>query len=191
MRSGVYSGMNDFEWAVTFVLEAEGGFQNNPKDSGNYRPDGTLVGTKYGISAAAYPEVDIPNLTKDEAKSIYHDDYWLPVMEHVNPWVSPATKLNVFDFGVNAGVARSLRFWEKSNESNAEFTAARIRFYSRLERFTTFGRGWMNRIADYAEYSAGHDNRVDRVILLFGPTEVPIPFVKKSIVRDKLYLRVF
>jgi lysozyme family protein len=54
--------MSNFDLAVEFVLRHEGGLVHNPHD-----PGGT---TNFGISQRAYPEVDIGNLTRDEAKEI-------------------------------------------------------------------------------------------------------------------------
>lgn len=48
----------------------------DPSDPGNYRPDGTLAGTRYGISARSYPDIDIRNLTYDEACTLRKRDYW-------------------------------------------------------------------------------------------------------------------
>lgn len=61
--------MADFEPAIEIVLDNEGGYVNDPKDPGGE--------TKFGISKAAYPNVDIANLTVDQAKEIYRKDYWL------------------------------------------------------------------------------------------------------------------
>ena len=52
------------------LIEAEGGYSNDPNDSGGE--------TKYGISKASYPKVDIKNLTLDQAYAIYERDYWNP-----------------------------------------------------------------------------------------------------------------
>lgn len=181
----------DFDWAVSFVLKAEGGFQKSAKDKGNYRPDGTLVGTKYGISARSYPTLDIPNLTLEQAKQIYFEDYWTPIMSEVSTWLPPSAKLTVFDFGVNAGVARSLRFWRDADGSARRFNSQRIRFYTRLQSFTDFGRGWMNRMADIMEYAATNDLQFRRVFVMLGPIQIPLAYSKASVVMDKLYLRLW
>lgn len=58
-----------FEDAIPTVIENEGGYVNNPADPGGE--------TRYGISKRAYPNVDITNLTLDEAEAIYRRDFWL------------------------------------------------------------------------------------------------------------------
>ena len=50
------------------VLEHEGGYVNDPKDLGGE--------TKYGITKRFYPDVDIKNLTIEQATDIYKSDYW-------------------------------------------------------------------------------------------------------------------
>lgn len=60
-----------FQKAIECVILAhEGGFQCEANDPGNYR-DGHLVGTKWGISAKAFPNVDIKNLTISQAEDLY------------------------------------------------------------------------------------------------------------------------
>lgn len=49
------------------IIEREGGMVEHPKDPGGL--------TKYGISRRAYPDLDIRNLTKADAVTIYLRDY--------------------------------------------------------------------------------------------------------------------
>ena len=51
-----------------WILKAEGGYVNDPNDPGGE--------TKYGISKAAYPDLDIAGLTINQAMDIYEKDYW-------------------------------------------------------------------------------------------------------------------
>jgi lysozyme family protein len=63
--------MGDFKKAIEVVICLhEGGFQNRVDDPGNWR-DGKLVGTKFGISAKAFPAEDIQALTIDRAEDLY------------------------------------------------------------------------------------------------------------------------
>ena len=93
-----------FQMALTFTLAQEGGFQNSPDDPGNWTGgavgQGQLVGTNFGISAAAYPTLDIANLTKDQATAIYQSDYWDAISGDKLP-VSMA--IVTFDAAVNSG----------------------------------------------------------------------------------------
>lgn len=91
----MFNGTNElkFEHAVNIVIANEGRLSVNPDDAG-----GT---TKFGISQASYPHLDIKNLTIAEAKKIYKRDFWQP---------QPYQKINdfeiaskIFDLSVNIG----------------------------------------------------------------------------------------
>ena len=60
--------MKNFDEIIEQVLEHEGGYVNDPKDLGGE--------TKYGITKRFYPDVDIKNLTIEQATEIYKKDYW-------------------------------------------------------------------------------------------------------------------
>ena len=60
--------MKKFDEIIEQVLEHEGGYVNDPKDLGGE--------TKYGITKRFYPDVDIKNLTIEQATEIYKKDYW-------------------------------------------------------------------------------------------------------------------
>ena len=51
-----------FEEAVKSVLKHEGGYVNDPKDPGGE--------TNFGISKRAFPDLDIKNLTEEDAIEI-------------------------------------------------------------------------------------------------------------------------
>ena len=57
-----------FDEIIDVVLEHEGGYVNDPTDTGGE--------TKYGISKRAYPDEDIKELTVERAKELYKKDYW-------------------------------------------------------------------------------------------------------------------
>ncbi len=60
--------MSDFDTAVTKTLIHEGGSRvtDDPDDRGGL--------TRYGISQRSYPDLDIRNLTEDQAKEVYKRD---------------------------------------------------------------------------------------------------------------------
>ncbi|GIW22249.1 MAG: hypothetical protein KatS3mg068_1256 [Candidatus Sericytochromatia bacterium] len=55
--------MASFDIAISKTLKWEGGYVNDPKYPGGE--------TKFGISKAFYPTLDIKNLTLQKAKEIY------------------------------------------------------------------------------------------------------------------------
>ena len=60
--------LTKFDDIIEITLHHEGGYVNDPNDLGGE--------TNFGIAKRFYPDVDIKNLTKDEAKDIYRRDYW-------------------------------------------------------------------------------------------------------------------
>src|SRR5262245_35704443 len=155
--------MADFDPAVAKTLIREGGsrFTDNPDDHGG--------ATKYGISKRAYPNVDIPNLTEDQAKSIYKQDYWDKVSgDRVK---SQAVAENIFDTAVNMGTTTATKLVQLTLEIGvdgkfgpdtlkavnavddkeflAEFTLAKIARYAAIcdkdRSQSKFLLGWIKR----------------------------------------------
>lgn len=89
--------MTPWEYAVNRTLLAEGGFCNVPGDPGG--------ATKYGITKASYPSLDIANLTQPQAVAIYKRDYWdrMDLDDVENKYVAA----EVFDTAVNCGIGRA------------------------------------------------------------------------------------
>jgi lysozyme family protein len=88
-----------FKECVDQILHHEGGYVNDPLDAGGE--------TNFGISKRAYPNLDIRNLTVDQAKLIYFNDYWKPI--HGDQIVSNELALQVFDMAVNAGTGAAAK----------------------------------------------------------------------------------
>ena len=107
--------MSDFDAIFDFVVGSEGGFTDNPADPGNWTGGkigaGECRGTRFGISAGAYPELDIANLTLDAAKALYQRDYW----DRIGGDRLPASiALLVFDAAINNGTGRAVRWLQQA-----------------------------------------------------------------------------
>lgn len=155
------------------LIGEEGGFTNDPADPGNWTGGavnaGVCKGTKFGISASAYPGTDIANLTLDQARTIYSVAYWAPIE---GEYVPPAIGLLLFDAAVNNGVERSVRFLQAAlgvavdgvmgpqtrdardaavhadaKALAVELLARRIDFMGGLAEWLSFGLGWSRRLA--------------------------------------------
>jgi lysozyme family protein len=158
-----------FSRCFAFTLGAEGGYSNNPADPGNWTGGaighGELHGTKFGISAAAYPNIDIAGLTQNAAEQIYRRDYWAALHGDELPL---AVMLVGFDAAVNAGVRRAALWLQQAagvaadgvlgpasimalNNGNPiaiaqEALVRRLDFSTRLPSWQNFGIGWSRRI---------------------------------------------
>ena len=166
--------MDSFENCLAFVLQSEGGYSDDPADPGNWTAgivgEGELRGTKCGISAAAYPMLDIRNLTQQQIEDIYRRDYFLPVRGSELP--QPLAMV-AFDAAVNVGVRRSVILLQQSagvaadgvlgdvtlkalNRGNAcelasDALARRLAYYAELPSWKEFGLGWTKRILKLAQ----------------------------------------
>jgi lysozyme family protein len=73
----------EFNESFNRLIDVEKGLSNDPNDPGNWTGGrvgaGILKGTKYGISAATYPHINIADLTVDDAKAIYWNDWWIAI----------------------------------------------------------------------------------------------------------------
>jgi len=160
-----------FDDAFRIVVGEEGGFSADPVDPGNWTGGacgrGACLGTRYGISAAAYPGEPIATLTLDAARAIYRRDYWDKVQGDNLP---PPLALLVFDAAVNNGVGRAVRWLQtatgvtpdgafgphtlaavgaKAGQGAAlmsEFQAQRLFFMAGLPTWRSFGLGWARRL---------------------------------------------
>lgn len=146
-----------WESAFDLLMQNEGGYVNDPHDAGGE--------TKYGISKASYPNEDIANLTLERAQQIYKRDYWNRCKCDQLP---DALSVAVFDFAVNSGVNRAIRFLQMAlrvkadgiignqtigaaNRLNprqvlAEYMDRRLIFLMKQPNWRRYGRGWGNRI---------------------------------------------
>jgi lysozyme family protein len=108
--------MANLQEALKLIFGREGGFQNDPDDPGNWTGgecgEGAQKGTKYGISAASYPWLDIENLTILKASEIYNSDYWAPLRLYSLSNQSIATE--ILDTAVNCGVVTAAKIWQKA-----------------------------------------------------------------------------
>lgn len=91
-----------FEKLVDIILKHEGGYVNDPDDPGGE--------TNFGISKRQYPTLDIKTLTAEQAKTIYFVDYY---SHHIDDIISDRVALMLFDFSVNAGPNRAIRFMQE------------------------------------------------------------------------------
>jgi lysozyme family protein len=160
----------NFDDSFDRLIGHEGGYTNNPKDSGNWTSGrvgvGDLKGTKFGVAASSYPNVDIKNLTLDQAKEIYRRDYWDALSLGSLP---EAVRFDLFDTAVNSGVGTAKILLQRAlgvkadgvvgpktiaaaNEIDPQlldkrFSAQRLLFICDLKAFTDFGKGWIRRVA--------------------------------------------
>lgn len=161
--------MSAWDTSIKRVLGHEGGYVNNPKDPGGE--------TNWGITIAVARANGYPGsmraMPRETAVAIYRKLYWDTIRGDQLP---PAVAFQVFDAGVNHGVARASQWLQecvgtakdgkigpatlaavaKFKESSLTFAflALRTQFYTDLGTWNTFGKGWTRRIAGNLRYAA-------------------------------------
>lgn len=165
--------------AFSFVSShsIEGGFSADPKDAGNWTGGepgkGELRGTKYGISAAQYPQLDIANLSLAQARDIYERDYWraarcneLPArlaLVHFAFYLNTRPEYAAKCLQAAVGVTRdgvigpmTIRAAKitDQNESVPNYLAEQAMYYTKFKTFPEHGRGWLERVVRTAMEAA-------------------------------------
>ena len=169
--------MSSFETTFNRTIGHEGKFQANPKDRGNWTGGkegvGELKGTKWGLAAMTYPHLDIANITLEQAKEIYYNDWWLKLKMERWPNVM---KYQMFDAAFNHGTGRANQFLQFAarvkddgvigpktitavnmtdpNDLVLRFLAKRLRYFTEVKTWAEFSKGWSLRVAQCLEYAA-------------------------------------
>jgi lysozyme family protein len=154
--------------ALEIILPLEGGFTNDPNDPGNWtggsKGVGELKGTKYGISAMSFPDLDIKRLKIEDVIPIYDAWYWNKCAADYAPW---PMNLFLFDSAINQGVKPAVKMVQKvlrlqqdgipgrntkaklgksTNWHAVQFMTARAKRYTGTRNFDRYGDGWLNRL---------------------------------------------
>ena len=169
--------MSSFETTFSRTIGHEGKFQANPKDRGNWTGGkegaGELKGTKWGLAAMTYPHLDIANITLEQAKEIYYNDWWFKLK--MDRWPN-VMKYQLFDAAFNHGTGRANQFLQFAarvkddgvigpktitavnmtdpNDLVLRFLAKRLRYFTEVKTWAEFSRGWSLRVAQCLEYAA-------------------------------------
>lgn len=147
------------------VIGNEGGYKNDPQDPGGE--------TNWGISKRSYPNLDIKNLTRNDAKFIYYRDFWKVIDADDLP---QSVAYQLFDFAVNSGIQTAIRYFQRalgvaddgiwgpisqgaaSRTSETDMimclNAERLDFMTKLKNWDHNSKGWARRIAQNLRYGA-------------------------------------
>jgi lysozyme family protein len=152
----VVTGDNRFDHCCPIILHEEGGYVNNPNDPGGE--------TNMGISKHSYPNLDIKNLTVDQATQIYYTDFWIPA--GCKFALKMPLDLYMFNFAVTSGVEESILMTQqligvtqdgqwgpntqgtlmKFQGDTSVYQALCAMHYAANRNFGYFGKGWLSRL---------------------------------------------
>jgi lysozyme family protein len=161
----------EFEKALNRILKHEGGFVNDPLDSGGMTNLGVTKRVWEEFVGHPVSEADMRALTPEIIAPMYKMKYWNSSHCEVLP---KGLDYVVFDFAVNAGTGRSVKTLQQAigcvadgvigpktmaaiNDAEpknliAKFSDARADFYqgivARKPDQARFIKGWLNRVED-------------------------------------------
>lgn len=159
-----------FDESLKLLLRHEGGYVDHPKDPGGM--------TNLGVTRkawAAYVKKDISAVTEAEMRALtpaavapfYYTEYYVKCGADRLP---AGLDHAVFDFAVNSGVSRAVKFLQGAVGAAADgvigpatlaaagrpgeaasavrrLCGARLAYLEKLPGWATFGRGWARRVA--------------------------------------------
>jgi lysozyme family protein len=156
-------------WQKSFelMLKSEGGFVNHPSDPGGMTNLGVTKATWENWVGRESDEAEMRGLTPEKVEPLYKKKYWDAVRGDDLPM---GLDYLMFDFAVNAGAGRAIKTLQTAVgvtpdggfgpmtmaavqdvdpvELIERFSQAKEDFYRSLNTFATFGKGWLNRVAD-------------------------------------------
>lgn len=157
--------MSNFTIIFDRIIGHEAGYVNNPADPGGE--------TKWGISKRSYPHLNIRDLTRDDAKKIYYEDFWKVIQGDSMPY---AQAFQCMDFAINSGIQTAIRYLQRAigvaddghvgpvtlsalgkmdvNDFILRYNAERLEFMTKLENWPNASRGWARRIAQNLRYGS-------------------------------------
>jgi lysozyme family protein len=150
---------------MPFIYREEGGYSNDPHDSGGATDHG-IIQSEYNawrkLHSEAQQSVKLINYP-DESNQIYWTQYWLPYC----PLLPSGPNLCLFNFGINAGVSEAVKILQRAVNVTVDghfgleteaacnaadpkkliyaFTLKEESFYRSLPTFKYFGSDWIGR----------------------------------------------
>lgn len=149
------------------VIVHEGGYSDNPSDPGGATNWGCTKAVWENYVGHPVTKDDIKALTKEDVKPLYKKRYWDAIHGDALP---SGLDYCIFDAAINSGVGRSSKWIQEivgvfadgaiGNNTVAaisqinpvtlinEFCDKRQAFLKSLPTFSTFGKGWTQRVKD-------------------------------------------
>lgn len=149
----------NFNDCLSHVLKDEGGYTNDPSDSGGPTNYGITIGDVRKYIKRDATAQDVRNLTLDQAQVVYKQRYWDTLGCDD---LASGVDYTCFDYGVNSGLGRprkALRqFKDKTGVElidaiNDERTAFLKRLAATQTKNQKFLRGWLSRVYRVDQYS--------------------------------------
>lgn len=153
----------NFDQAFEALIGHEGGYVNHPSDPGGE----TMYGITARIARQAGYSGAMRDLPLDTAKQIAKNQYWNSVRADELP---DHLRFDVFDASYNSGPKQSIKWLQRAAGATDDgsfgpgtmnavsradpdvllcrFNGHRLKFFTSLPTWGTFGKGWANRVAE-------------------------------------------
>ena len=164
--------ISNWDNAFKLMLKSEGGYVNNPADPGGMTNLGVTKATWENWVGRESDEAEMRGLTPEKVEPLYKKKYFDAVRGDELP---AGLDYLMFDFAVNAGAGRAIKTLQTAVgvtpdggfgsitmaavqavdpvELIERFSQAKEDFYRSLTTFSTFGKGWLNRVADVKQHA--------------------------------------
>jgi lysozyme family protein len=163
---------DNFELCLKLMLAHEGGFVNDPRDSGGMTNLGVTKRVWEEWLGRPVSEKEMRALTPTMVTPLYKRKYWDAIRADE---LVDGVDYCVFDVAVNSGTGRAIKLLQQtvgatpdggfgvitmalvkkmSHEPNTLielYCAKRLEFLQSLRNFETFGKGWSRRVAEVKE----------------------------------------
>ncbi|GAA5102661.1 glycoside hydrolase family 108 protein [Wohlfahrtiimonas larvae] len=151
-----------FLFYIQIIIDnIEGGFSDHKADTGGK----TMHGITERLARTHGYKGDMKHLSMDEAIDIYYEEFWKgKVSNHIKHHLA----FHLFDCSINSGYSRAVKILQEALGLKADgllgvdtvnaisqhtekeiiylFGINRMYFYSTLANYSTFGKGWRNRL---------------------------------------------
>jgi len=157
----------NYQSALNHVLQSEGLWSDNPADPGGATMKGITLETYRSWKGNPHiSKDDLKNISDQDVYNLYKQNYWDKVKGDDLPL---GVDYAVFDASVNMGVDRASKLIQEAAGVPADgvigngtlqviknanpidlinkFSDEKDAFYKSLPTFGTFGKGWLNRVA--------------------------------------------
>jgi lysozyme family protein len=158
--------------AFKLMLASEGGYVHHPSDPGGRTNLGVTQATWENWMGRQSDEAEMRGLTPEKVEPMYKKKYWDAVRGDELP---VGLDYLMFDFAVNAGAGRAIKTLQTAIGVTPDggfgpitmaavqtvdfvdlierFSQAKEDFYRSLTTFSTFGTGWLNRVATVKQHA--------------------------------------
>jgi hypothetical protein len=140
-------GSSGFDSAVSRLLIHEGGYAENDGNTG--------APVNFGINQKANPDIDVKNLTREQAVQIYRTRYWNAINGDT---LAPELQGTALDAAANQGPENARKWIAESGGDVVRFNELRRNHYEALlakPEYARFRRTWMGRLEFYEKQAAG------------------------------------